>query len=114
MVLTGSLLFGSIHDFSKEPAFGWLTMLSVQVKKAIGQSKILFCNGYAYDELSPDLILAALEYARHVETAVFFDPGPRGKKLFCGSPEQQRALKMYLKMSDVLLLTADEVCNFSF
>ncbi|XP_031502157.1 uncharacterized protein LOC116265580 [Nymphaea colorata] len=100
--------FCSIHDFSKEPAFGWLTMLSGQVKKAIGQSKILFCNGYAYDELSPDLILAALEYARHVETAVFFDPGPRGKKLFCGSPQQQRALKMYLKMSDVLLLTADE------
>lgn len=76
---------------------------------AIKQAKILFCNGYGFDELSPGLIVSALEYAAEVGTSIFFDPGPRGKSLSSGTPEEQRALSYFLRMSDVLLLTSDEV-----
>ncbi|KAL5561775.1 hypothetical protein UlMin_031522 [Ulmus minor] len=100
--------FCSRADFSKEPAFSWLTKLSGEVKMAIKQSKILFCNGYGFDELSPGVIVSAIEYAIEVGTAVFFDPGPRGKSLSSGTPEEQRALNQFLMMSDVLLLTSDE------
>ncbi|OVA05301.1 Carbohydrate kinase PfkB [Macleaya cordata] len=100
--------FCSRADFSDEPAFSWMRTLSREVKMAIKRSKILFCNGYTFDELSPGLIISALEYSIEVGTSFFFDPGPRGKTLATGTPEQQRALDQCLRMSDVLLLTSDE------
>lgn len=75
----------------------------------IKQSKTLFCNGYGFDELSPGLIMATLEYAVDVGTSIFFDPGPRGKSLSTGTVEERRTLSELLKMSDVLLVTSDEV-----
>lgn len=101
--------FISRADFSSEPAFSWMNNLSTDVKNAIKQSKILFCNGYGFDELPPGLIVSALEYAVEVGTSIFFDPGPRGKTLATGTPEEQRALAKFLGMSDVLLLTSEEV-----
>lgn len=109
LYLNESISFVSRADFSKEPAFSWLSRLSVEVKMAIKKSKILFCNGYGFDELSPNVITSALEYAVEVGTSVFFDPGPRGRSLQNGTPEEQRALGQFLRMSDVLLLTSDEV-----
>ncbi|XP_021764283.1 fructokinase-1-like [Chenopodium quinoa] len=100
--------FCSRADFSDEPAFSWINELSRDVKLAIKQSKILVVNGYGFDELSPGFILSALKYAVEVGTSVFFDPGPKGKSLSMGSPEEQIALNELLKMSDVLLLTSDE------
>ncbi|KAJ6810841.1 uncharacterized protein M6B38_104930 [Iris pallida] len=100
--------FCSRADFSHEPAFSWMTRLSESVKVAIQESKVLFCNGYAFDELSPDLISSALHCAIDAGTAVFFDPGPRGRTLFNGTKDQQRALELFLRLSDVLLLTSDE------
>lgn len=100
--------FCSRADFSERPAFSWMTKLTGEVKMAIQQCKILFCNGYAFDELSPDIIISALDCAIDSGTAIFFDPGPRGRKLFHGTPEQQRALDQFLRLSDVLLLTSDE------
>ncbi|KAJ4839910.1 hypothetical protein Tsubulata_026602 [Turnera subulata] len=100
--------FCSRADFSKEPAFSWMPGLSGKVKMAIQQSKILFCNGYGFDDLPPGVIVSALDYAVEVGTSVFFDPGPRGKSLSNGTSEEQEALNHFLKMSDVLLLTSDE------
>ncbi|KDP21349.1 hypothetical protein JCGZ_21820 [Jatropha curcas] len=100
--------FCSRADFSEEPAFSWMNKLSGEVKMAIKQSKVLFCNGYGFDELCPSLIVSALDYAVEVGTSIFFDPGPRGKSLSTGTPQEQEALQHLLKMSDVLLLTSDE------
>uniref|UniRef100_A0A2P2Q3T2 Carbohydrate kinase PfkB domain-containing protein n=1 Tax=Rhizophora mucronata TaxID=61149 RepID=A0A2P2Q3T2_RHIMU len=100
--------FCSRADFSEEPAFSWMSELSVPVKMAIKQSRILFCNGYGFDELSPALLTSVLDYAVEVGTSVFFDPGPRGRSLSMGTHEEQEALSHFLKMSDVLLLTSDE------
>ncbi|WOH01744.1 hypothetical protein DCAR_0521129 [Daucus carota subsp. sativus] len=100
--------FCSRADFSKEPAFSWMVKLSMEVKMALKQSKVLFCNGYGFDELPPSLIVSALEYAAEVGTSVFFDPGPRGKTLANGTPDEQKALDMLLRMSDVLLVTSEE------
>ncbi|KAK4273068.1 hypothetical protein QN277_021537 [Acacia crassicarpa] len=100
--------FCSRADFSKEPAFHWMKQLSTEVKVAIKKSKVLFCNGYGFDDLSPELLLSAVECAVEAGTAVFFDPGPRGRSLSTGTPEEQRAFYHFLRMSDVLLLTSDE------
>ncbi|GAB4830476.1 hypothetical protein Ancab_020189 [Ancistrocladus abbreviatus] len=100
--------FCSRADFSKEPAFSWINSLTEEVKVAIKRSKVLFVNGYGFDEFSPSLLVSALKYAVEVGTSVFFDPGPRGKSLSTGTPEEQMALSEFLKMSDVLLLTSDE------
>lgn len=107
--LNEPVLFISPADFSSKPAFSWLSKLSGEVKIAIKCSKVLFCNGYGFDEISTGVIISAIEYAIDVGTAIFFDPGPRGKSLSAGTPEEQRALNQFLRMSDVLLLTADEV-----
>lgn len=100
--------FCSWADFSKDPAFNWMKNLSSEVKKSIRRSKILFCNGYDFDELSPRLLVSSLEYAVEVGTSVFFDPGPKGKLLICGTPDEQEALDKFLRLSDVLLLTSEE------
>lgn len=86
-----------------------MSKLSNEVKMAIKRSKIIFCNGYGFDELSPGIIMSSLEYAIEVGTSIFFDPGPRGKSLILGTPEEQIALNKFLKLSDVLLLTSEEV-----
>lgn len=100
--------FCSRADFSKEPAYSWITKLSSDVKMAIKKSKVLFCNGYGFDELSPGLIISAVDYAIEVGTSIFFDPGPRGKSLSGGTPEEQKAFNKLLRMSVVLLLTSEE------
>ena len=107
--ITIYVLSTSRADFSKEPAFSWMSELSSEAKMVIKKSKILFCNGYGFDELSPGLIISAIEYAVEVGTSVFFDPGPRGKSLSVGTPEEQKAFRKFLRMSDVLLLTSEEV-----
>lgn len=103
------LAFSSVSDFSREPAFSWMTKLSNSVKKTIERSKILFCNGYVFDEISPKIIISALDCAVESETAIFFDPGPRGWTLLNGDPEEQRAIVRFLKFSDVILFTSEEV-----
>lgn len=100
--------FCSRFDFNKEPAFSWINKLSAKAERTIKQSKVLFCNGFAFDEFSPGLIVSTLECARDAGTAIFFDPGPRNKSLLHGTPEQQATLRRILSISDVLLLTADE------
>ncbi|ESQ36239.1 hypothetical protein EUTSA_v10007491mg [Eutrema salsugineum] len=100
--------FCSRADFKEEPAFSWITDLSVEVKMAIRQSKVLFCNGYDFDDFSPSFIMSTIDYASKVGTAIFFDPGPRGKSLSKGTPDERRALAHFLRMSDVLLLTSEE------
>jgi sugar/nucleoside kinase (ribokinase family) len=71
----------------------------------------LFTNGYAFDEFSPDVITSAIDCAIDAGTSVFFDPGPRGRSLLQGNLDEQRALEHALRLSDVLLLTADEVSS---
>ncbi|XP_078164275.1 pfkB-like carbohydrate kinase family protein [Carex rostrata] len=100
--------FCSRADFSDEPAFSWIKKLPEKVRNTIHESKILFCNGYAFDELHPHVIVSSIECAMSSGTAVFFDPGPRGSTLFHGTPDERRALDLSLRLSDVLLLTSDE------
>ncbi|CAN6321325.1 unnamed protein product, partial [Urochloa humidicola] len=95
-------------DFSEEPAFSWIRKLPADIKIVIHHSKILFCNGYAFDEFFPDVIASSIDCAIDAGTAVFFYPGPRGKSLLNGTLDDQRALEHALRLSDVLLLTSDE------
>ncbi|XP_062209976.1 fructokinase-1-like [Phragmites australis] len=100
--------FCSRADFSQEPAFSWIRKLPADIRTAIHHSKILFCNGYAFDEFFPDVIASSIDCAIDAGTAVFFDPGPRGKSLLHGTLDEKRALEHALRLSDVLLLTSDE------
>ncbi|CAK9158764.1 unnamed protein product [Ilex paraguariensis] len=88
-------------DFCKEPTFSWLSKLSIEVKMAIKQSKLLFSNGYGFDELSPCLIIS-------LGQPFFFILDHGGKTRVTGTPEEQRALDKFLRMSDVLRLTSKE------
>ncbi|XP_024982021.1 uncharacterized protein LOC112518529 isoform X2 [Cynara cardunculus var. scolymus] len=47
-------------------------------------------------------------FAWMIGTSIFFDPGPKGKSLAVGTPEEQEALAKLLRLSDVLLLTSEE------
>ncbi|KAK4732040.1 hypothetical protein R3W88_025028 [Solanum pinnatisectum] len=105
--------FCSRADFSADPAFSWMSRLSTEVKMAIRKSKILFCNGYDFDELSPSLLESALECAVESGTSIFFDPGPRGRSLIAGRPEEQRTIGKLLRMSEVLLLTSEEAASLT-
>nr|AWA45116.1 hypothetical protein SS47J13_000012 [Saccharum spontaneum] len=107
-VLCCFLCNASRADFSEEPAFSWIRKLPADIRTAIHHSKILFCNGYAFDEFFPDVIASSIDCAIDSGTAVFFDPGPRGKSLLHGTLDEQRALEHALRLSDVLLLTSDE------
>ncbi|ONK78711.1 uncharacterized protein A4U43_C02F21640 [Asparagus officinalis] len=100
--------FFSNTGFSEGPVLGRMTNLPKQAVAEIQQSKILFCDGYVFDEISPDLVVSALNRAIDAGTTIFFDPGPAGKDLATGTPAQKNALDMLLRLTDVLLLTSDE------
>lgn len=100
--------FCSRFDFNKEPAFKWIKELPVCAKETIQRSKALFFNGFLFDEITPEMITLAVDYANATGCVVFFDPGPRGNSLCKGPVSQQHALQKLLTCSDVLLLTADE------
>lgn len=106
-------LFISRTDFCKEPAIRMIK-LPTEIKMVIKQSKILFCDGYGFTEFPADLLISALEYAAEVGTSIFFDPGPRGETLANGTPEEREALEKFLRMSDVLLVTSEEVIYIPF
>ncbi|KAF9591879.1 hypothetical protein IFM89_008925 [Coptis chinensis] len=69
--------FYSRADFSKDPAFGWMSKLSGEVKSAIKRSKNLLCNGYTFGFVKSklhhswmkDCIMQADEYSCECETA---------------------------------------------
>lgn len=100
--------FCSRFDFNKNPAFKYIKELPRCAKEVIQRSKVLFCNGFLFDELTPELITSAVDFASETGCLLFFDPGPRGKSLFQGPIDQQQALQKILGYSDVLLLTAGE------
>ncbi|KAH7424127.1 hypothetical protein KP509_12G091300 [Ceratopteris richardii] len=101
--------FCSRFDFNKDPAFKWMNELPKSAKDVIQRSKVVFFNGFVFDEITPDMIISAVEFANKTGCVVFFDPGPRAKSLFNGSACQKHALQKLLMYSDVLLLTAEEV-----
>ncbi|KAL6968225.1 hypothetical protein U1Q18_034027 [Sarracenia purpurea var. burkii] len=95
-------------DFVKEPILSWMSKLANEATMAIKKSKILLCDGYGFEELSPALILCVLGHALEAGTSIFFDPGPRGEKLSAASTQQQYAFAEFLRMSDVILLNSEE------
>nr|AWA44666.1 Protein kinase [Saccharum officinarum] len=101
------------HGFCSVAFFAMPAVTSVKSPLSVGYDsysslKILFCNGYAFDEFFPDVIASSIDCAIDSGTAVFFYPGPRGKSLLHGTLDEQRALEHALRLSDVLLLTSDE------
>ena len=66
----------------------WIQKLPLETKTTIHQSKILFSNGYAFDEFFPDVIAASIDYAIDAGTSIFLDPGPRGTSLLFLFTEQ--------------------------
>jgi sugar/nucleoside kinase (ribokinase family) len=77
----------------------------------IQKSKALFVNGFAFDELAPSVVLDAMMCAQEAGCAVAFDPGPRAHTLFRSTVHNRNILEQLLCLCDILLLTADEVCD---
>ncbi len=69
----------------------------------IQESRVLFVEGYAFTDLSPALVLEAVQAAQEAGTLIFFDPGPQ----FEPGPVAE-ALSQTVAASQVLLLTQEE------
>jgi sugar/nucleoside kinase (ribokinase family) len=103
-------LHGSRYDFNENPSLKEIQKLSASAEACIQHSRALFVNGYVFDELAPSVVLAAMRCAQEAGGRVFFDPGPRVYSFFRKSPQHVSVLEELLDVSDVLLLTDDEVC----
>ncbi|KAE8660693.1 hypothetical protein F3Y22_tig00116951pilonHSYRG00664 [Hibiscus syriacus] len=106
--------FCSRADFSKEPAFSWMNTLSEEVKRAIKRSRILFCNGYGFDDLSPDVIVSAVEYAAEVGLTGLADPILAGQELLKKGNHAQWVLVKMGSKGSILITKSGITCAPAF
>ena len=81
----------------------WRSSRACHGVQALRSTRALVINGFLFDELAPDVIMAAVATARNAGAAVFFDPGPRSWTLRHGA--RRAALDALLDATDVVLMT---------
>jgi sugar/nucleoside kinase (ribokinase family) len=69
----------------------------------LDHTKAMWTNGFVFDELPLDIVVAACRQAIGSGAAVFFDPGPRCFTMLDGG--RRAALDAVLDLSDVVLMT---------
>jgi sugar/nucleoside kinase (ribokinase family) len=102
----GAHAFCSAYDFGPWPLLGFLRGLPPRAAAALDGAAALFVNGFVFDELPAEAVLAAAARARARGAAVFFDPGPRAWTFSSGP--RAAALAAMLDASDVVLMTEEE------
>lgn len=65
----------SRYDFGPWPLLSFARRLPPGVTSLLQSTEALFVNGFVFDELPADAVLAAAATARAAGAAVFFDPG---------------------------------------
>jgi sugar/nucleoside kinase (ribokinase family) len=69
----------------------------------------VFVNGFVFDDLEPETVVAAVRVAQAGGADVFFDAGPRARALQRDVPAGGAAvLRELLAISDAVMLTQDE------
>lgn len=102
----GRHAFCSRYDFGPWPLLSFARELPPNVLRVLQNTEALFINGFVFDELPQEAVLAAATTARAAGAAVFFDPGPRSWT-FADGP-RKAALEAMLDASDVICMTEDE------
>lgn len=98
--------FCSAYDFGPWPLLSFLDRLPPTIEAVLRDTAALFINGFVFDELPAEMVLAAAEQAHRAGAAVFFDPGPRAWTFSQG--DRKAVLEAILDASDVVLMTEDE------
>lgn len=98
--------FCSRYDFGPWPLLPLKGGLPGDAEAAIANSNSLYINGFAFDDLPSDTVIAAAKVSRDNGSAVFFDPGPRAWTFKEG--DRAAALSALLDLTDVVLMTAEE------
>ncbi len=65
----------SRYDFGPWPLLSFVRQLPPNVLQVLQNTEALFINGFVFDELPSEAVLAAATTARAAGAAVFFDPG---------------------------------------
>lgn len=98
--------FCSSYDFGPWPLLSFVNTLSLSIQDTLESTAALFINGFVFDEVPCDVVLAAARCARNAGAAVFFDPGPRAWTF--NEDPRKSALHSMLDLSDVVLMTLEE------
>eukprot|EP00891_Asterochloris_glomerata_P001702 jgi/Astpho2/1702/fgenesh1_pg.00032_%23_41_t len=107
--------FCSRYDFGPWPLLPGILSVPQNISRILCDTHAVHLNGFALDELPPELVVAMLSEARQAGAAVFFDPGPRQATctflLKCWTlleGTRRAALDAILDLSDVVLMTSEE------
>ena len=73
----------SRYDFGPWPLLSFVRELPPGVTRVLQDTEALFINGFVFDELPVEAVLAAAATARGAGAAVFFDPGARWRGSRC-------------------------------
>jgi hypothetical protein len=65
----------SRYDFGPWPLLSFVDALPAGVSQLLQSTEALFVNGFVFDELPAEAVLAAAATAQAAGAAVFFDPG---------------------------------------
>ena len=99
--------FCSRYDFGPWPLLSFVKQLSPGVERVLDSTAALFVNGFVFDEVPAEIVLAAAKRAQRAGSAVFFDPGPRSWT-FNDNGHRRAALDAILDVADVVLMTEEE------
>ena len=101
--------FTSRFDFDPSPLLGCGASLPPHWVEPLRSTAWLAVNGFAFDDLAPPTVLAAVAACRAAGGRVLFDAGPRARLLAADVPAGgAAALRHLMSTADVLLLTEEE------
>ena len=101
--------FCSRFDFDTRPLLDCAAHVPPAWEATLRAARAVFVNGFVFDDLQPETVLAAVRAAHAGGADVFFDAGPRARALLRDVPAGgAAALRELLAAADALLLTQDE------
>ena len=101
--------FCSRFDFDTQPLLACAAQLPPAWTHTLATASAVFVNGFVFDDLQPETVLAASRAARAGGAVLAFDVGPRARPLSENIPAGGTlALRELVQTADVLLLTAEE------
>jgi len=101
-------LFCSPFQVTPGPVFLEPSAVTPSAMQQIRDARMLFMNGYAFQECTGEVLEYVCENAIQSGTTTFFDPGPFGVNLMKKSASERKALESVLHRSHVILVTEEE------
>lgn len=113
--------FCSSYDFGPWPLLPRMSHLPPDAQSALANTSCLFINGFAFDDLPPEIVVESAREARKAGAVVLFDPGPRSWTFVAhhhnnnensnsglDTRDRHQAFEELLNVTDVILMTEEE------